>query len=62
MTDAFCALIGTVCHVYLDNIIVWLQTVEEHQVNVAAVLNTLRRANLYCNPTKSKSFALKLPF
>ncbi len=62
MTDALRALIGTICHVYLDDIIIWSETVEEHQVNVAAVLDALRRANLYCNPAKSKLFCTEIAF
>ena len=37
MTDALCELIGKICHVYLDDIIIWSKTVEEHEINVAKV-------------------------
>jgi len=30
MTCTFCHLIGKICHVYLDDIIIWSQTLEEH--------------------------------
>ncbi len=62
MTDALRDLIGTICHVYLDDIIIWSDTVEEHQQNVARVLDALRRANLYCNPAKSKLFTTEIAF
>jgi hypothetical protein len=31
MAAALHHLIGKICHVYLDNIIIWSQTVEEHE-------------------------------
>ena len=41
MTDALQELIGKICHVYLDDIIIWSQTVEEHEQNCATVLEAL---------------------
>ena len=32
MTDALRDLIGKICHVYLDDIIIWSQSVEEHEI------------------------------
>jgi hypothetical protein len=34
MTTALQHLIGKICHVYLDDIIIWSQTLEEHEINV----------------------------
>jgi len=62
MTDALRHLIGSICHVYLDDIIIWSSTVEEHEQNVARVLDALRAANLYCNPAKSQLFATEINF
>ena len=45
---------------YLDNIIIWLQTVEEHEQNVAKVLDALRAAKLFCNKNKSVLFATEI--
>ena len=53
MTDALRELIGKICHIYLDNIIIWFQTIEEHMSNVAKVLDALQKANLFCNGDKS---------
>ena len=47
---------------YLDNIIIWLQTVEEHEQNVAKVLDALRAAKLFCNKKKSVLFATEVFF
>jgi hypothetical protein len=55
-------LIGCICHVYLDDIIIWSQTVEEHEANIALVLNALRSSHLYCLSKKSKLFCNKLNF
>jgi len=62
MTDALRHLIGKICHVYLDDIIIWSQTVEEHKKNVAKVLDALRAAKLYCNVEKSVLFATEITF
>ena len=62
MTDALRHLIGKICHVYLDDIIIWSQTLEEHEENVAKVLEALRAAKLYCNPDKSTLFATEISF
>jgi len=62
MTDALRHLIGSICHVYLDDIIIWSSTVDEHEQNVARVLDALRAANLYCNPAKSQLFATEINF
>jgi hypothetical protein len=59
MTDALWELIGKICHVYLDNIIIWLQTVEEHERNCE---DALQKANLFCNEQKSNLFATELIF
>lgn len=62
VTDALRHLIGVICHVYMDDIIIWSQTLEEHARNVAAVLDALRAAKLYCNPKKSELFCTKVEF
>ena len=62
MTSALRHLIGKICHVYLDDIIIWSQTVEEHVRNVRTVLAALRAAHLYCSPKKTQLFCLELDF
>jgi hypothetical protein len=41
MFIALRGLIGKICHAYLDNIIIWSQTVAEHAKNVKLVLDAL---------------------
>lgn len=55
-------LIGKICHVYLDNIIIWLQDVDEHHTNVSLVLQALRDAHLYCSDKKTNLFAREVNF
>ena len=62
MTDALQELIGKICHVYLDDIIIWSQTVEEREVNIAKVLEALCKANLFCNGDKTTLFSTEISF
>lgn len=52
VTLALKDLIGKICHVYLDNIIIWSNTLDEHKQNVALVLEALQKAQLYCSLKK----------
>ena len=60
MTDALRDLIGKICHVYLDDIIIWSQTVEEHKANISKVLEALQKANLFCNSSKTTLLLTKI--
>ena len=70
MTDALRHLIGKICHVYLDDIIIWSQTLEEHEENVIKVLRRMssRSSKLFAPqsftaiPTKPFCSRLKSPF
>jgi RNase H-like domain found in reverse transcriptase/Reverse transcriptase (RNA-dependent DNA polymerase)/Integrase zinc binding domain len=62
MNEALRPLIGEICHAYLDDIIIWSQTLEEHKINVAKVLGALRKAHLYCSPKKTRLFLTKVHF
>ena len=55
-------LIGKICHVYLDDIIIWSSSLEEHKTNVAVVLQALKAANLYCSVKKSMLFSTEVNF
>ena len=54
--------IGKICHVYLDDIIIWSNSLEEHQENCAKVLRALRSAHLYCSPKKTTLFCTEIDF
>ncbi|KIK90910.1 hypothetical protein PAXRUDRAFT_96444, partial [Paxillus rubicundulus Ve08.2h10] len=46
----------------LDDIIIWSQTVEEHERNVCAVLQAFCDAHLFCSHKKTSLFNLKVNF
>jgi len=56
------SLIGKICHVYLDDIIIWSNSLEQHEGNVRLVLEALRMPNLYCSVKKSTLFCRKVDF
>ncbi|KAJ8520332.1 hypothetical protein ONZ45_g2797 [Pleurotus djamor] len=62
MTEALRHLIGSICHVYLDDIIIWSSSVEEHVLNVRKVMDALREASLYCSLKKTDLFCTELLF
>jgi Reverse transcriptase (RNA-dependent DNA polymerase) len=62
MTAALRELIGKICHIYLDNIVIWSNTIEEHTEHIRQVLAALRRVKLFCNPKKCSFYLLKLDF
>jgi len=41
VTNALCPFIGKICHIYLDDIIIWSDTIEEHIANVRKIMNAL---------------------
>jgi hypothetical protein len=62
MYHALRHLIGKICHVYLDDIIIWSQTLDEHEHNIRAVMEALRAAALHCSIKKTQLFANRLEF
>ena len=62
MFQALHPYIGTICHVYLDDIIIWSNSVDEHRTNVATILSALHSHHLYCSPKKTQLFCTKLTF
>jgi len=62
VTSALRSLIGRICHVYLDDIIIWSESLEEHEANVRLVLEALRVAHLYCSVKKSVLFSREVDF
>ena len=60
-----CALrqfIGRICHVYLDDIVIWSQTLDEHIQNVHTVLEALCSAKLFCSLKKTHLFCTEVLF
>lgn len=55
-------LIEKICHVYLDNIIIWLSSLVGHKENISDVLQALKMAHLYYSMKKSTLFASEIDF
>ena len=62
MVAALRHLIGKICHVYLDDIVIWSDTVAEHTKHIDMVMKALAAAKLHLNPKKCKFFRLELDF
>ena len=52
MTAALQDHIHKFCHVYMDDVIIWLDTLEDHQQHVDMVMKALQNTHLYLNPKK----------
>jgi hypothetical protein len=39
--------LGKICHVYLDDIVIWSNSLDEHIRNIRKVLEALQKAKLY---------------
>ena len=62
MYSALYPYIGSICHVYLDDIIIWSQSVKEHIANVHAILDVLPAHGLYASSKKTKLCSLEIDF
>ena len=62
VTAALCAFIGQFCHVYLDDIVIWSDSIEEHVEHLQLIFDALKTAQLYCNLKKCHFFLLELDF
>ena len=62
MVAALRLWIGKICHVYLDDIIIWSADLVEHIRNVEIILKALRGASLYCSLKKTSLFCSSIEF
>ena len=62
VTSVLRAFIGKICHIYLDDIIIWSNNIEEHIENVNTIMNALREASLHVNRKKTKLFCEEVDF
>jgi hypothetical protein len=62
MTNALRPYISKICHVYLDDIVVWSNSVDEHIKNVHTIMDALRQAKLYVNQKKTNLFCYEIKF
>ncbi|KAJ3553691.1 hypothetical protein NP233_g12588 [Leucocoprinus birnbaumii] len=54
--------LGKFCHIYLDDIIIWSDSVDEHRRHTQLILKALQDAGLYCNLKKTKLFQTNVNF
>ncbi|SCV74548.1 BQ2448_7577 [Microbotryum intermedium] len=62
VNEALLNLISKSCFVYLNNITIFSNTIEEHQTHVREVLKALHWADLYCSPKKTELFTTSCDF
>jgi hypothetical protein len=62
MVAALRHLIGKICHVYLDDIVIWSNSVAEHTKHIDLVMKALADAKLHLNPKKCQFFRLEIDF
>jgi hypothetical protein len=62
VTNVLRRFIGKICHIYLDDIVIWSDTLEEHIANVKTIMGALRDAKLHVNRKKTKLFCDEIDF
>ncbi|GAA5994209.1 hypothetical protein JCM11641_002880 [Rhodosporidiobolus odoratus] len=62
MNEALTGQIGRICHAFVDDILIWASSLEEHEKNLREVLSALRRASLYCSPKKTDLVTIDTEF
>lgn len=62
VNHALRADIGDFCHVYIDDIVIWSDSIDEHKVHVRKILSALQLAGLYCNLKKTNLFQKEIHF
>jgi hypothetical protein len=62
MVAALRHLIGKICHIYLDDIVIWSNSVAEHAKHIDMVMAALSAAKLHLNPNKCAFFLLEMDF
>lgn len=62
VTQALREYIGCFCYVYVNDIVIWSDLVEQHTVHVRLILEALHKAGLYMNPKKCKFYLPELDF
>lgn len=62
LEEALGDYIGSICAVYLDDIVVFSDTLTEHESHLRLVLQRLKDKNLYCGIKKSRLFRRHVKF
>jgi transposase InsO family protein len=62
MNDVFSQFVGNFMVVYLDDILIYSKSAEEHEAHLRKVLETLREHKFYANKKKCEFFRSEIPF
>lgn len=62
VNEALRHLIGSCCQVFVDDVIIYSQSIDEHERNVRAVLEALRHAGLFASRKKTQLFTTRAEF
>ena len=62
MTAMLQEYLGKICHIYLDNILIWSENIAEHTKHIDMVMAALHRACLYCNSDRCNFYLQELDF
>ena len=62
MTSIFCDAIGHGMHIYLSNIFVYSNTIEEHEEHLCLIFERLRQQQLYIEWAKCNLYADKIDY
>ena len=62
MNSALREHIGKFCHIYIDDIIIWSNSIDKHKWHINIVMKVLESTELFCNNQKCKFFLLELDF
>lgn len=62
VTKVLHGLIGNICHIYLNDIIIWSATIKQYEKDVCAVFEALQKGCLYVNEKKTDLFQTEIKF
>ena len=62
MTAALHEYIGHFCHVYIDDVVIWSNNLEEHREHMDLIMQALWRLHLYLDAKKCQFFVMELDF
>jgi len=62
MDDILREQVGKTCHVYMDDIVIFYKTIEQHYKDLIVIINILLNANMKISIEKSKFFKLETTF
>jgi hypothetical protein len=62
MTATLRPFLRKFCHIYINDIIIWSNSIKEHMRHIKTIMEALRAAKLYYNPKKCAFYLLELDF